>query len=49
MIWFSWGLTWVSTSAAVCTAIIVSGKCWPMLFMLLPACVSIHHKEKGND
>lgn len=46
MIWFAWGLTWVSTSAAVCTAIIISGKLWPLWFMLVPAFVSV--QDKGD-
>lgn len=47
-IYIGWGIAWISTSAAVCVAIVVTKSSLPLWAMFIPTFISISRKEDTN-
>lgn len=48
--WIAYAIAWLSTSAAVCTGIIVTGKWGLLFFMLIPTLISVRtRRDNGNS
>lgn len=49
MIYFSYGLAWLSTAIAVSVGIYITGSAWCLWAFLLPASISISSKSSDNE
>lgn len=49
MVYFAYVMAWVSTAAAVCYGVTVTGSAWCLWALLLPACLSITKKNDDEE